>query len=496
MTWFISLIGLPIVTSPLLYIVGHQCHKRLRIVSRWFALVILATLWVVFGLVYHAFSAAESLIYTLGTITLQLDGLSLLMAALILLMGTATVIFSAGDIANELDENKYYAMLLILIGTMLGLVCAGDLFNLWVWFESMAIASYLLVAFYRQRENALAACIKYFIQTVSGSILVLFGIALVLLQTGGLGLATNPVQASPLLVVAGTLFVMGFGVKVALFPNYTWLPDAYAESPTGVTALLSSVVTVSGLVALLKALSLVVWSLSAWGALLMVLGTLNIVVGNVLALPQQEVKRILAYSSISHIGYIVLALGIGMTTQTLPGMQAGLLHLFIHGLMKALAFFAVGGFIFALQALQQQKRTTKQITIDDLRGAGRRYPMMGVALAIAMFSLVGVPLLAGFISKWQILVAGVVSQSGWVIALVIFVAVNSVFSLAYYLPIVNALYNAASAHHWGGGPQIPLAMRLPVFVLSLLLVVFGLWPGSINGLIEPASVTLLALFGG
>src|SRR5690606_22867804 len=163
------------------------------------------------------------------------------------------------------EADKYYAMLLVLMGMTIGLVCAADLFNMWVWFEGTAISSYLLVAFYKHNDNALAAAMKYFVQTAVGSVLVLFGIALVLIQNQTVDFAQLVLNPSPLLVVAGALFVMGFGVKAALFPNYTWLPDAYAESPTGVSAFLSGIVTVTAIIALLKALSVVAWSMSQWG---------------------------------------------------------------------------------------------------------------------------------------------------------------------------------------------------------------------------------------
>ncbi len=494
MIWLMSLIGLPLATSPLVYIAGHHHSRRIRLFNPYrVALVLLALLWLLLAVAAQASAAGDAATYTTGTITLRLDGLSIFMTALALGLATAIVLFSAPVMAGEAGEEKYYAMVLILTGTMIGLVCAGDLFNLWVWFEGMAISSYLLVAFYRNRVDALGACVKYFIQTVSGSILVLFAIALVLLQTGTLDLAAMTAEPSPLMVVAGALFVMGFGVKVALFPNYTWLPDTYAEAPTGISAYLSGVVTVTGLIALLKALTVIAWSVTAWGALLIIIGTINIVIGNLLALPQQQVKRILAYSSISHIGYIVLAIGIGITTQSLPGMTGATLHLFIHGLMKALAFLVIGAFAFALI---RQRDDAIPLTISDLKGAAARYPLMAVALVVALLSLAGIPLLAGFISKFQILAAGVLSENRWIIAITIFAALNSVLSLAYYLPIINALYSPAEDDRWQQTPTLPYSIRLPIIVLMVLLVVFGILPGLLTGLVEPASMTLLHWFGG
>jgi proton-translocating NADH-quinone oxidoreductase chain N len=488
MTLLAYFIGLPLITSPLVYLAGHRQQRLQWINAQRMSLLPVVILWLILLSIGLRFDATQPMTYSVGVIQLQMDGLSLLMSSLALLLATVTIIFSTRDIAGQMGAEKYYAMVFVLTGMVIGLVCAGDLFNLWIWFEGTAISSYLLVAFYHERDNAMTAGVKYFIQTASGSIFVLFGIALVFLQNGTLGLADMQPEPAPLLIVAGALFVMGFGVKAALFPSYTWLPDAYAESPTGIAALLSGVVTVTGLIALLKALAVVVWSYTAWGNLLLTIATLNIVIGNVLAIAQTQVNRILAYSSISHIGYIVLAIGMGISTQSLGGMRGTALHIFIHGLMKALGFFAVGALAYAVGRHQ-----TRQLTLHDLRGAGQRYPGVALALATSLLSLAGVPLLAGFISKLQIF-AGVQSASGGLNALITFAALNTVFSLVYYLPVINALYSNDVNPHWESAPAIPLSMRIPIFVLVAALVVLGIFPNLIDGLVNPAAATLLSLF--
>src|SRR5690606_31344588 len=149
----------------------------------------------------------------------------------------------------------------------------------------------------------------------------------------------------------------------------------------------------------------------------------NITISNLLAIRQTEIKRILAYSSIGHIGYIVLAAGIGIASHSLLGIRASILHLFIHGLMKSLGFFVLGAFAYALG-----RDNNKPLHIKDLNGVFKRYPGMTLALIIALLSLAGIPLTAGFISKWQIFSAGILSESGWVIVFTIIAALNSVFA--------------------------------------------------------------------
>jgi proton-translocating NADH-quinone oxidoreductase chain N len=488
MTLLAYFIGLPFIASPLVYVAGHQPSFLQWINVRRLSLLALVILWLLLLSIGQRFDAVQPLTYTVGVIQLKMDGLSLLMSSLALLLATLTIIFSMRDIDGQMGAEKYYAMVFALTGMVIGLVCAGDLFNLWIWFEGTAISSYLLVAFYHERDNAMTAGVKYFIQTASGSIFVLFGIALVFLHNGTLDLASMQPAPQPLLIVAGALFVMGFGVKAALFPSYTWLPDAYAESPTGIAALLSGVVTVTAIIALLKAMAVIVWDYAAWGNLLLIIATFNIVVGNMLAVAQTQVNRILAYSSISHIGYIVLAIGIGISTQSLSGMRGTVLHIFVHGLMKALAFFAVGALAYAVGRHQ-----TRQLTLHDLRGAGQRYPMIALALVISLLSLAGVPLLAGFISKLQIF-AGVQNLSGGLNALIVFAALNTVFSLVYYLPVINALYSHDVHPHWQAAPALPLSLRIPIFVLVMGLVVLGIFPNLIDSLVNPAAATLLAMF--
>lgn len=465
--------------SPVIYLTGRW---RMA-VSRSFTLAALAVLWMAFGLIIRDFSTTW--IYAQTAVRFAFDGISLLITAAVLVLSTLTAVFSFSDVRGESGEEKYYAMLLLMTGAVIGLVSAGDLFNLWVWFELTAITSYLLVAFHRERADVLAACAKYLIQTATGSILVLFGIALVFAQTGTLDLAQLQVSATPLAVVAGTLFIMGFGVKIALVPTYTWLPDAYAQAPSAISALLSGIVTISGLAALLRVLSLLDGMALGWGAALIGFGTLNIVVGNFLALRQDEVKRVFAYSSISHIGFMLLAIGIGIYADQDAGFQSGMLHLFIHGLMKALAFLAVGAVIYT--------HRNAPLKVNDLAGLAGREPLLATAMVVACLSLAGVPPLAGFVSKWQIFAAGITTDSVVVVILTILAALNSVFSLAYYFPIINALFAKENAP-----PQrpIPLGMRLPIFLLTAALIIIGLYPSLLDGLVIAATQSLTALFGG
>ena len=478
----LPLISLPLLASPAIYVIGRTLPYHS--VARTTSLLLLTGAWVLFGLLTLDVQTTGPVV--IGTITLQADGLSILMIFLALLLGTAAVIFSGPDMAAATHVEKYYAILFVTIGAIIGLVCTTDLFNLWVWFELMAVSSYTLVAFYSERNTPLEAAIKYLVQTAVGSGLVLFAIALILAQNGTLALDGLHTDTPLLTVIACSLLLIGFGVKIAIFPMYTWLPDAYAAAPTGVTALLSGAVSVAGLVALMRALTALSDLPATLSTLLIIFGLLNIFAGNILALSQQQIKRMLAYSSVGHTGYILLALGIGLHSGQSAGIQAGLLHVLNHGIMKVLAFLAVGALIFVLQK-------DHQLTINELGGMGWRYPLIGVALSLALLSLAGIPPLAGFMSKWQIFAAGLATEQPGIVAAITFAALNSVFSLAYYLPVINALYRQ---EHLPTDINPPLAMRLPVLMLAAGVVILGLLPMLANSLTQPASTAILKLAGG
>ena len=338
-------------------------------------------------------------------------------------------------------------------------------------------------------------------QSAAGSALALIGIALVLAQTGTLDLhqlqtAGGVSFAQPqrlALLAAGALFLTGLGVKTALVPMHTWLPDAHAQAPSGVSALLSGVVIEAGLIALLRALSALAGAPVSWGALLIGFGMVNMLAGNLLALRQTQVKRLLAFSSLSHVGYMLLGIGIAVYTGEAAGAQGGFFHLVTHGLMKVLAFMAAGSLLYALHTASDDH---SPLTIIDLAGAARRYSLPALALSIAVLGLGGLPPLAGFVSKWQIFVAGFATQNVVITVVVVFAALNSVLSLAYYAPLVNAVYRQQPSDMVERGRPVPMAMSAPLVVLALAVLAIGVWSDTVQWLTEPAGSALLNAFRG
>ena len=503
-TLFPWMIAVPLGVSPFVYLAGRLGSRKVELNGRSLLVRILALLtmlatWVLFALSWMEFTSQKSsLLFHLDAIWLSADGVSFLLAAMVLSLGTFVVLFSGPYIAGEVGEEKYYAMLLAMVGIMVGLGSARDLFNLWMWFEAMAVSSYLLVAFYRERSASLEAGIKYLVQSAVGSVLVLLGVALVLGNIGTLdmdairSMAAATSSARLPLLLAGALFVIGFGVKVAFVPLHTWLPDAHSQAPSGISAMLSGVVIEAGLIAMLRAISTLGGFSISWGTLLLFFGALNMFFGNLLALRQTQIKRMLAYSSLSHIGYILIGIGIALFNGNPASAQGAVFHLFNHMVMKGLAFLAVGALMFGIL---DKNGIHRPLEMNDLAGAARKYPLEALTLSIALLALGGLPPLSGFMSKWQIFVAGFQGAEPWLMGLVIFAALTSVFSLAYYAPVVNIMYRRNMGEIVQRGAAIPVAMRIPLIIFALAIVIIGLIPSLMNWLTSPAAQALLVMFG-
>jgi proton-translocating NADH-quinone oxidoreductase chain N len=492
-TW---LIALPLLGSPLAYLSGRAAKSRF--LARWMARIILLAAWIPWIAATQSFFQSGPITLQFQMINLRIDGMSLLLSAAVLTLSTLVAMYSGRYMAHEEGEEKYYALLLTLSGVMIGLGCATDLFNLWLWFEAMAISTYLLVAFYREQPSSLEAGIKYLVQSALGSILVLLGVALVLGITGTVDLqkiaaaAQNPAFQVPL-AAAGALFLIGFGVKAALVPLHTWLPDAHSQAPSGISAMLSGVVIEAGMIAMLRILVPIMGSSHLWGPILLGIAALNILLGNLLALRQKEVKRMLAFSSLAHVGYMLLGIGAALTFSNSAAAASGaFFHLLTHMLMKGLAFLAAGALLYAL-ILRRGHHDALQI--GDLAGAAGRYPLAACSLSLAVLALGGLPPLAGFMSKWQIFVGAAQSGNPWMLALVIFAALNSVLSLAYYAPLVNIMYRREPSALVNDGAPIPAPMSSALAILAVLVIIFGVFPGLLSPLTDSAGTALLALAG-
>lgn len=405
-TAFFWLVTLPLAASPLVYLIGRvganrDPDGRAPVAVPWLSFLVLLATWVPFGMAVREVGARGRSTFSIESIVMQMDGISLILAGTVLAVGTAVALHSACYMAGEVGEEKYYAMLLAMMGVMIGLGCAGDLFNLWVWFEAMAVSSYLLVAFYREQAGSLEAGMKYLVQSALGSVLVLLGIALVLAQTGTLTLdeiRAGAQTGSPALLAAGALFIIGFGVKIAMVPMHTWLPDAHSQAPAPVSGLMSGVLLSVAMYAILRvqAVGGAHIGVGLVHGLLIAFGLLSLAVAAFLTLTQRDYKRLLAYSSIEHMGIIALGVGSGTTL----GLTAALLHMLGHGVVKA-AMFVVAGRVL---------NVTGSSRIADVTGLLKRRPDLGWPFLVGSAALLGFPPFVTFFTEVAILVA--LTQAG------------------------------------------------------------------------------------
>ena len=363
-------------------------------------------------------------------IELVADGVSATLAVLVSVVTLATVVYAH---AAGPRSNAFYSELLILTAGLSGMVVTADLFNLYVFLEISGLATYALVATGRSPAAALAS-LKYLLVGTIGASLYLLGVGYLYVATGSLNMADLATllpavgYGSPLVLTGFALLVIGLVVKTALFPVHTWQPDAYAESPDSVTAYISAVVSTAAAYALFRVVYAVftpAFDAAVPFALdtLVVLASVSVVVGSVLAVLQSDLKRMLAYSSVAQFGLVVAGFAVVNETATL----GGLVHLVGHGVMKAGLFVAVG----ALATVAGGR------TVDDLAGMADRAPVVSAAFAALAFALVGVPPAVGFAGKWHI-VLGAVEAGRWLVAGV--AVVSTLLTLAYFARVVERLY--------------------------------------------------------
>jgi multicomponent Na+:H+ antiporter subunit D len=372
----------------------------------------------------------------------------------------------------------YYSLLLINLGGMVGFVAAADLFNLFVFMELVSVSSYALVAAGGGRIAALAA-FKYLVAGGVSSALILFCIGVLYALTGSLNMADVSLRlgeagtAAPVaLALAG--LAAGFMLKAALFPLHAWLPDAHASAPSPVSAILSGLVVKLGIIGLLRMYALFnavpAVTLAPLNDALAWLGALAILAGAFFALFQQDIKLMLAYSTVSNIGYIVM--GIGLATE--PAVTGSAVHVLNHALIKATLFFAAGALI----------HQTGYRTLHDLRGVARAMPWTTLALAIGALSVVGLPPTAGFIGKWYIALGALeAGRPGFAAVLLL----GALLIFIYYIRMLNAFYFRAPAHaEMLAVREAPASMLVPVLILAAICLLGGLLGRGPALLVAPA----------
>jgi multicomponent Na+:H+ antiporter subunit D len=395
-------------------------------------------------------------------ITLVLDGLTAFMLVTVNLVAFLIAVYSINYMERFTSKWKFYTLFLLMLAGMNGVIVTADIFNLFVFLEIASVASYALVAFGTERHE-LEAAFKYAVMSTVGSLFILIGIVFLYSYTSTLNMADMALaltqrQPPNLILMVSVLFIMGFGLKAALVPFHAWLPDAHPSAPAPISAMLSGVLIKSlGVYSLCRIFYNVIGITPQISAILMFLGALSMVIGVFLAIGQWDFKRLLAYHSISQIGYVILGLGIG----TPLGIAGGLFHLFNHSIFKSLLFLNSGAVEYA----------TGTRDLREMGGLNQKMPVTGTTNFIASMSIAGVPPFNGFWSKLLIIMAAV--QAGYH-GYAFWAVLASILTLASFMKVSKYAFFGKLRQRWEGVKEVPCFMKLSMMSLALICAIGGI----------------------
>ncbi len=485
---------IPLITAFILPLFGKKGKDAATILAN--VVTILLLVLAIFVVAYEKTGMYQVGKWTIPLgINLVLDGLSALMLLAIGVVTAAAMLYSARYMERYTAKAKYLSLFLLMVAGMNGVVLSGDIFNLFVFLEIASLASYALVGFGCEHEE-LEAAFKYMVLGTIGSIFILFGVALVYGNTGTLNMAyiSNAIQEAGVnagLSFALALFIVGFGLKTALVPFHAWLPDAHSSAPAPISAMLSGlIIKTLGVYALARMVFNVFGVSVSIGWLLVGLGLLSMVAGAFLAIGQWDLKRLMAYSSISQIGYVILGIGLGATliakgenpTWAYLAILGGLFHLINHAVYKSLLFLTSGSIEMATGTRQ----------LKQMGGLAERLPFTRTTCTVASASIVGIPPFSGFWSKLILVVTAVMAHLYWIAAVIVFV---SLCTLIMYLKVQRYVFLGELPDNLREAKENRGSMLVAMVFLACLSVFMGLLlvlvPGLRNHILEPAVQVLI-----
>ena len=388
---------------------------------------------------------------------LQVNGLSIIIAIVSLLLWLAVSIYSISYIKTDLV--RYYSLLLIVLGAVQGTVLAKDLISFYVFFEMTTVATYFLII-HRRNNDAFQAGYKYILMTLIGAFLILLSIILVYVDTGSYEVIVVTKSGG---FIAPVLFLLGCFIKAGVVPLHTWLPDAHPAAPSPVSAFLSGMMIKIGAYGIIKFIFPILnFDLPAsnfgeiLSSLIISIGVASMLIGVLLALAQTDVKRLLAYHSISQMGYILLGIGLG----TKLGLAGGLYHLVNHAMFKGLLFLCMGAVTYS----------TGTRKLDNLGGLWKKMPITTSTCIIAALAISGIPPFNGFASK-TVLVEAVANYS---FVLKFVMMVTAALTFASFLKLISYTFFGEPKRPLITVKEVPLLMHLPMIVLAILCVLLGI----------------------
>jgi len=493
-------IMVPVAFAILVFIVGYFAEEtRARKVVDWLAtLGMLCTLAIAIKILYKVVFGGFVLQFTypiatlsmLGT-GLKVDALSAFMAVIFSSIGFAASLYSVRYMEHDTGLTQYYVLLLLLVASLNGVAYAADLFTLFVFYEMMGISSYSLVAFRKHQWEPVEAAMKYLFMAAIGSTAVLLAMSMLYGLTGTLnfeGIANalkNAEAPTGYLYLVIALLIGGFGVKAAIVPMHSWLIDAHPAAPTSISAMLSGVVIKGGVYALVRTLFMFFpVTVYHWDWMLAVIGVVTMTVANIIALVQEDIKRLLAYSSIYNIGLIMLGVSIGHVS--VLGLTGAMFHVLNHAIMKALAFLCAGCFLHVVGTRM----------LSDLKGVARRMPITGTCFGISLLALMGVPPLNGFWSKfWIILAVFLLPDPVYGGILGMLALINVLLATGYYAKVLRIVWMDPESEKVKEAKEAPPEMLIALIILTLAILVIGVYPQPFFEISEKAAESVIGVLG-
>ena len=454
--------------------------------NSFYAVIAFAALIVSIGYVGYQFindNVAASALFSEDV--LVDDAFGGLFAIAMLIVALFTTVGSFNYMRKHNSPAVYYSLILLATIGMVLVAYSTDLVMLFVAWELMSLPTYILVGFLKKNPSSNEAALKYFLFGALSSAIIIYGISIAYGLTGSTnigqviqGYSTLDPSMLPLALLSVGMFIAGFGFKMGLVPFHQWLPDTYEGAPPPIAALLAAGTKKVGFAAAIRiiVLGMVVLNLD-WTLALGVLAVMTMTIGNIAAIMQKNLTRMLAYSSIAHAGYILI--GLAVAPYSSLGLQGSLYHILNHAVMKGMAFIAIAGIV-----------TTLAVTnLDKLQGLGRRMPITALALVISLFALAGVPPLAGFWSKLMLFGSALDAGSvvWWAPWLAIAGVLNSALSLAYYGWITRKMYFEGEREKRVKEPKSIIA----VMIFSMIFLIgFGVYPEPVIQFVEFATPVL------
>ena len=400
----------------------------------------------------------------------RVDAVNAWVILIVATIGAITALYALRSVERELERDRiplFYAAFILCMTGLLGIAVTGDVFNVFVFLEISSLSAYGLIAMGQDRR-ALTSSYQYLIMGSVGATFIVIGIGLMYGMTGTLNMMDlaerlPAVMDTRTIPVAFAFLTVGFSLKLALFPLHLWLPNAYTFAPSTVTAFIASTATKVAVYMMLRFFFTVFGAAFAFDVMnvdmiLLPLSLVAIFSMSLVAIYQDNAKRLLAYSSVAQIGYMVL----GISFATVMGLTAGIIHLFNHALMKAVLFMALGAVFYRVGSVE----------LEAMRGLGKRMPWTMGAFVAGGLSLIGVPLTVGFISKWY-LITGALEKGWWPVA--VLVLITSLMAVIYVWKVIEVAYfhEFPGSEDDDGALEAPLALLIPTWALVFVNVYFG-----------------------